>query len=836
MFISDCLLRQRRYGLWLPVLCTLFLLTSCNSKKYLKEGESFLRDNKIVLKSDDKIDDAPGLKEKLATLYRQRETRGIIPRHVYYYRYQERMRRDSIRRLEAEAKGVVIKARKRWSEERLIRNRPVIHDSVKAQLTTETFEIYLNQRGYRSAEATFRAKTIDKETWVTYLVDPGPRLYIDTFIIATSDSSLRRIVDRGLDESFFKENSPLDIELYNKETARLVDDFQNEGYARLDETYIAPLEVDTAGGYVRATMPIRNENDSILHKKYYVGDITIYPDYNLSDTSMLFDTVIRNITYITPEPDLTLKPEAIERNLFLKEGELTRADNLRQTLKNLSRMELIKFVTQNPVVDTAGLDSIALLTPTIDYTFYFTRNKKIGAGANVEVTYASVSFQTRRSLIGTAASINYRDLNLFKGAEILNLNMNGGVEFNFLNRSETLPPINNINFGLGSNISFPRFMDPLGLYRLMVFSKKEDQPALMGDRLSRWLFFDATSRLNLSYNFINITDLYKYYTINTGLSYDVIPDNFRKLTIERIGIDLFVPTPTDEFIDRVLSQSKFQAESFGKYLISGLLFRSYLYEFKAPPRRKGGYFTIIHGAELSGLEVLGINLAYNAIANNQKEFTLGSEDSNDSISNLIEFSHYAKGEVDIRFYYNFNSNIQFALKFNPGVASPFGKYSQQVPYLKQFFVGGALSNRAWQTRELGPGSYHDLNADNIEFAFYQTGDIKLDMSAELRFPLIWYFDGAAFIDAANVWTIRKDTSRTDPLDPDIGTHFQLKDFLSELGIGYGFGIRMDLDYFIIRADWGFKWHSPYDLEDGTRYYKPNLVKDGELQIAVGMPF
>ncbi len=793
------------------------------------EGQSFLFSNKIRIKSDHKVDDAADLKEKLALQYAQRPTRTVagIPRHIFYYQYHESLKKRP--------------NRKKWSEERLIKNRPVIYDSIKADLTLDIFERYLNSRGYRLAQATYKAKTADKKTDVYYTVNPGPRMYIDTFMIATTDSSLRNTIDAEIDEAFFKEGSPLDIELYNKEKARLVVDFQNEGYARFDETYIPPLEVDTAGANIRATMRILNENDSILHKQYYVGKVTIYPDFNLTDTSALYDTLINEVLYLTPEPELTLKHEAIERNLFLHQGDLTRRDNFNQTLKNLSRMELIKFVTPGVEVDTMQTD-----TPFINYTLYLTRNKKIDLNGIAEITYANILAQNPRSLFGTALSGNYRDLNLFKGAEILRVNAELGVEFNFFNKTQTPVQQNNtissFNAGLGTNLSFPRFMDPLKLYHIIGKSNSEDQPALVGNKLRRWLLYDATTRVNTSYNYVDIRELYKYYAINAGLSYDIIPDSRRKLTIDRFGFDLFVPTPTDSFRIKVLDKSKFQQESFGKYLFTGLLFRKYLYEHRAPERSKALYTTIIHGLELSGLEVWGINKLYNAITNTKHEFVIGKSSPTNGISNLIEFSHFAKAEADLRFFYKFSSSTKLGFKFNTGVATPFGEFSNQVPYIKQFFVGGALSNRAWQIRQLGPGSYHDLHADTTRFAYYQTGDIKLDMSLELSFPLFWYFDGALFLDAANVWTLQKDESRKNPADTlNQTTQFQLKDFYKELGIGYGFGIRLDLDFFIIRLDFGYKLHNPYPLkrEDGTfsRWYKTRFPGGApEIQIAVGLPF
>src|SRR5687768_10135292 len=126
--------RQLRISTWSMLGCAFFLLTSCNSKKYLREDQSFLYDNKISIKSKHKIDDKSELKEKLPTLYRQPETKGLFfPRHVLYYQYLERLERDSIRRVRYISRGLKPpRSRKPWSEEKLIKNRPVIYDSIKA--------------------------------------------------------------------------------------------------------------------------------------------------------------------------------------------------------------------------------------------------------------------------------------------------------------------------------------------------------------------------------------------------------------------------------------------------------------------------------------------------------------------------------------------------------------------------------------------------------------------------------------------------------------------------------------------------------------------------------
>ncbi len=793
-------------------LVGIVLLTSCNSKKYLKEDQSFLIDNKISFKSEHRIPNKSDLQENLLTLYRQRQTRTVagIPRHVFYYQYQRSLARNP--------------DRKKWDEERLIKNRPVIHDSLKAVQTTEDFERYLALRGYRSSNVTFRSKTSNRETTVFYQVNPGPRLEIDSFFMVAEDTALVEFVRENPEKPFMRRGHPLDIQLYNQERQRIVNILQNEGYATFDENYVSPLEVDTVGGQVKATMRLLNPSDSTLHLQYYAGDVIVYPDYNIVETISYVDTTINYITYMLPDtPVFTLKPEVIYRNLFVRPGELTRKDELNRTIKNLSRMDLIRFV--NP---QAEIDTTAIYTPTIDYTFFLTRNKKIPFVANAELTYSTIAARERRSLAGMNFNVNYRDRNTFKGAEVLNLNVDMGFEVNFRKPTEGTDRqlINTFNMGLGSAVTFPRFMDPLRMYHIIGHSKRLDQRALFGRKLRKVLLEDAATRVSAGYNYVDIRDLYQYHAFNANLSYDAQPDPHRKLTIDRFGFDLFVPTAKPAF-DTILQNNPFQRASFGKQLFTGFIFRNYLYEINSKTKPKTGYFKLLHSVELSGLEMFIIN----SLISPSRQISLGPRNDPDKV---VNFSHFIKGEVDMRYYRDIKRQTQFAFRFNTGVASPFGPFTQQVPFLKQFFVGGALSNRAWQIRELGPGSFQDTAAVNPNLPFYQTGDFKIDMSAEIRFKLFWYFKGALFMDASNVWTL-KDASRPEA---NLSTRFY-----KEFGIGYGYGIRLDVEFFILRFDMGYKLHNPYPVLNSagktSRWLLDELKKwpgGFEPQIAVGLPF
>lgn len=77
-----------------------------------------------------------------------------------------------------------------------------------------------------------------------------------------------------------------------------------------------------------------------------------------------------------------------------------------------------------------------------------------------------------------------------------------------------------------------------------------------------------------------------------------------------------------------------------------------------------------------------------------------------------------------------------------------------APYSEQFYIGGANSIRAFTVRSIGPGTFHP-NADNRYGYIDETGDVKLEANIEYRFPILGDLYGATFLDAGNVWLMKK---------------------------------------------------------------------------------
>lgn len=187
-----------------------------------------------------------------------------------------------------------------------------------------------------------------------------------------------------------------------------------------------------------------------------------------------------------------------------------------------------------------------------------------------------------------------------------------------------------------------------------------------------------------------------------------------------------------------------------------------------------------------------------------------------------------KADFDYTRLFTFDWRNSLALHFDFGIAYPYGN-SKILPFEKRYFSGGANSVRGWNVRELGPGKFKGTDG-RIDF-INQTGDMKLDFNIEYRTALFWKFNGAFFIDAGNIWTLRSYAEQP-------GGQFKFDEFYKQIAVSYGLGIRLNLDYFIMRLDMGVKAINPAYTTKKEHYpiIDPNFRRDVSFHFAVGLPF
>ena len=187
------------------------------------------------------------------------------------------------------------------------------------------------------------------------------------------------------------------------------------------------------------------------------------------------------------------------------------------------------------------------------------------------------------------------------------------------------------------------------------------------------------------------------------------------------------------------------------------------------------------------------------------------------------YAQFVKIETDLRKTWQVADHAQLVAHINGGIIWSYGN-SQSSPYSEQFYVGGANSIRAFNVRSIGPGRYY-TNQSRLSY-LDQTGDIKLQANVEFRPRIFGNLYGAVFLDAGNVWAMRDDGYRA-------GSKFNIKNIFKETALGTGIGVRYDLDFFVLRLDWGIGLHLPY--KSGF-YNMPSFGDSQSLHFAIGYPF
>lgn len=797
----------------------LALLSSCNTARYLAGEEYLLEGNSIKLQGKDNINRKRALKYELSLLYKQKDNSRFffIPREWLYFKAsgpEDTTKFDS------------------WVR-RVIGEPPAIYDPALADATVESMRYYMQYKGYFNAEAfsDIFVRQKRKRVYVTYYAKPNQQFTIDSVAFFSQDTAINRILNDISADSHLKTGTGIDGKLYDRERDRISNYLRNNSYAYFFPNYIAPLEADTtrkakaARLYLEVLLP---PEDSV-HRAYLVDDITVYMDYTPGKTdSLLYDSLANGILLRTPRPTFRIKPEAILESIFLKKGQKYRQADFDKTNQQLSALGVFRFVRIKQEVDPED-------PGRLDFRIELTQNKRIELGMDFELNYANRNASGTGNLIGLTVGPSFRHRNLLKGAEQLLADLSTGVEVN-----PSLSAIregrfwNTVDLRLQTDLYLPRFVDNLGIWRFLHRARIGRHNLFVSDDFYNSVRDKAATRFSASYNYLLILDFYEYNLFNGTFGFDFQRNSNQRLIFNHIGIDYLAPITFEKFKD-ILEINDFLERSFGDQLFVSLLFRDLNFVYNARPNSRGNSSYLGFNLELAGAEMWGANKLYNAFTGEQDAFTLRLR-----AGKTVEFSQYLRTQLDLRQFHQFTPRRSLAARFAIGVARPYG-FTSDVPYVKQFFAGGPNSIRAWAPRGLGPGAYEDpLSLDRRNNTrLYQTGDLSLEANLEYRFNIFWMVNGAFFLDAGNIWTFGRDTSRCGSqfllrqrsyqcTDPDGNTStYTNEPFYRQIAIGGGFGLRLDFSYFILRLDMGVKLRhaQPYPFEEGGNNRKNYWFRD-----------
>jgi outer membrane protein assembly factor BamA len=492
---------------------------------------------------------------------------------------------------------------------------------------------------------------------------------------------------------------------------------------------------------------------------------------------------IRNINYESGalnDSVIHLRPSVLKENTFLESGQPYSATQLQNTYNRFGRLGAVRYtnISFQQVADTTLLDT------------------KIQIQTNKPST---VSFQPEGTNtsgdLGAAVSLTYQNRNIFKGSETFMMKVRGAYE-----AIRGLEGYNNqdfIEYSIEGRLTFPRFIIPFISAENRRRNTATSEVSLMYDSQDRPEFHRRVLSAAWRYQWRKRDRLDSYRFDVLDLNYVFMPwisETFRK-----------------EYLDNPSNSNVILRYNYEDLFIMKMGF-GYTYT--------NGRLALKTNVESAG-NLLGL---YTAAFG-------GSKNSNGQYKVFdIAYAQYVKADVDFsRNLLGRGSTDQLIFHVGFGVAYPYGN-STVLPFEKRYFSGGANSVRGWTVRSLGPGRYKDKDG-RINF-ITQTGDLKLDLNLEYRTHLFWKFNGAAFIDAGNIWTLREYEEQPEG-------QFTLKGLVTDLAASYGLGLRLNFDYFVLRFDVGMKAINPaYQTEDEAHYplIHPKFSRDFAFHFAVGMPF
>ena len=728
----------------LPLWCMVALLAACSATKFVPD-ESYLLE-KVELKADTKKFNVASLEP--------------------YIRQKANSKWFSVFKIPLGTYALSGRDTTRWINRTLrkIGEEPVVYDTLQAQLSCNDLKLALQNMGYMNAEVDLTTRAKGKRLTAIYTLHPGTPFFINSVRYDIQDSVIARMLDLGNpDRQELKAGDPFTVTRLEEERKRITRVLMDSGYYRFHKDFIQYGADSTAG---------QNQINLMLHLLPYRPNSgapeTLHPRYS-----------IRNVTFSSNDSaKIHLRPRVLRRSTLIKTGDLFSATQLQRTYANFARMQAVRYTN---IRFTEAPD-----TTLLDCDINISTNKP-----------SSISFQPEGTNtagdLGAAASVTYENRNLFRGSELLSIQLRAAYEA--ITGLEGYQNKDYQEYGVETKLTFPRFVAPL-------LSRSFRRRSI------------ATSELSLNWNLQNRPEFHRRVFSTAWRYHWNEPRHHISYRYDFFDINyVYMPWISSRFkadyLDNVTSRNAILRYNYEDLFILkmgfGLAFND-------------GENALKVNVESAGNMLHAVSKMFRLPQNADGKYTLVN----------IAYAQYVKFDVDFTRLFQFDERNSLAFHVGLGVAYPYGN-STILPFEKRYFSGGANSVRGWRVRELGPGTFKGTDG-RIDF-INQTGDMKLDMNLEYRTFLGWKLHGAVFVDAGNIWTLRNYADQP-------GGQFRFNSFYRQIALAYGLGLRLNFDYFILRFDLGMKAVNPA-YETSREHYPllyPNFKRDFAFHFAVGLPF
>ena len=826
---------------------------SCSSVKRVAEEDHLLVKNTVHI--NDKVNNT----ELINNLLFQRRNRKIagIPLRLYIYNtaqpnidsiVKSKVNRSPEHRARLE-RFLSKKQLERYIHSRISFNKwikktgeaPVIIDSLKIRKSERRLEAYYINNGWFNAKASSKVNLQDKQrATVDYFVTTNEPYILDSISASIASPIVDSLYKKTKKNSFIKSGQQYKTANFSLERDRLTNRLRNSGVFHFSQDYVF-FEIDTVGTNKKVNVDLQIKDRAIRtqdsttrepFKIYTVKDVNIFTNTTFETrNNTITDSASHNGFNLYSVGKMRFKPKALTDAIFITPNSVYRDIDRTRSYRHLSNLRTFKY---------PNIEYIENPDTTLTANIQLTPFKRFGLNFSAEVIQSNI--QT----VGFSFNPSLIMRNIFRGAETLELSAIGsiGASEDAGDGRDQFFDINEI--GVDLKLTIPRLFSPFNTERLIpkfMFPSTRislattsqtniglDKQTFTGVFNYKWFSSNTvTNRLdvfNIQYvknlNIANYFGVYQnsYNTLN-GIA-ETFNNNPDYLDLQG---NLTFPEGTDLFINDVLTGNTLIAPINAEYQTvsainerkerlteDNLIFAS---NFNYVKDKQESIYDENFSIFRFKLEMAGnVFSAASSILGLQKN-SAGRYEILD-----VAFSQYVKTEVDYVKHWDLGKKNVIAMRSFFGIAIPYGN-STNIPFSKSFFAGGTNDNRAWSAYSLGPGSSESNNEFN-------EANLKLALSAELRFNVFEDFYGALFIDAGNIWNI------FDDVEDDRAT-FSNFSSLKDVAIGSGVGLRYDFGFAVFRLDTGFKTYEP-SIIDGNRWFNKYNFRNAVYNIGINYPF
>lgn len=770
----------------LLALLLLLIATACSTTRNLPEGEVLYTGIKdININREDQSD----MGEKALT--EVEAAISIAPNNSFFGSAKKRIPfpfglwvYNSFKRYE---KGIG-----KWIFRKLAAD-PVLLSTVNPDTRVKVASNLLHDYGYFNGNVTYQVDSTKNPRAIklTYNVNMGRPYYLDSICYQGFSPRADSMIQATYKDRLIKPGDHFDVTKLNEERQRLVDLFRNNGYYYYRTDFITFL-ADTLmrPGYVSLKVVPKASVPKEALRTYYIGNTSVYlTGHNGEQPTDSMKTRNFTVYYAGDKPGL--RYGVLRKRFLYRSGEQYSQIKQNYTQEALARLGVFKF-SEFRYIPRMN-DSI--VTDTLDVRVNAMFDLPYDSELELNVTTKSTK-QT-----GPGAVFNLSRKNFQRMGASLNLELKGSYEWQTSSTVDGESSVmNSYEFGAALSLEFPRLVLPWVRNRIDPFR------------------FPSHTNFKVYAEQVNRARYFKMLSFGGTVSYSFQPKRSMKHTVTPLHLAFNTLQHRTARFDSIASANPMLFHSLDDQFIPSV---TYTLTYDDTYRKKKNRIWWENSITSAGNVTSLIYAAFGQKFSQKDKKLLGTP-----------FAQFLKFTSELRHLYTFNEKHQLAARVMGGVIWSYGNKTI-APYSEQFYVGGANSIRAFTIRSIGPGRFHPASTATYSYVD-ETGDIKLEANLEYRFRIFSNFlggnlNGAAFLDAGNVWLLRKDEARPN-------AEFSLNHFFDSIALGTGVGIRYDFSFLVLRLDWGIALHVPYETGK-SGYYNIPRFKDGMgVHFAIGYPF